>query len=417
MPPAMPLLADYQQHWQELVAPRPPPPSTPLRCESWCDPTWPVQHCADQRCSMCGFCRARVGCRSDSCRAESAVAHCLQGDCMSCAFCATVCPKWCQARYAASHCTTPNVPTTQMSCAKCEFCQARQQQQQQPLALGAGPQLTPATCANWCRQRNAEVHCLESQCAGCSYCVIAAASPPLPLSITATVMHANAPPPPLPPTASCLSWCLARYAGDHCPQLSCAACAFCHDDSTSPTASAILPPPPPPPVASCLPWCREQYAKDHCSYWPCQGCDFCLPERSSDSPALPPAAKGHGWWLEGGARPPPPSPPRLSSVMTTIAAAAVSTQKSSKAWKHLPQPPPPAQQQQQQQLFLHPPPAIVTPLLVLILLRRPCQHTAVYTHRHPRCLRSIRLLRRLRRALSLCRSRRACSSSASLRPP
>ena len=34
LPPAMPLLADYSERWAELVAPRPPPPSMPDRCEA-----------------------------------------------------------------------------------------------------------------------------------------------------------------------------------------------------------------------------------------------------------------------------------------------------------------------------------------------------------------------------------------------
>ena len=92
MPPAVPLLADYNEQWQQWMAPHPlpphPPPASPDRCQDWCDPNWPKQHCADVKCEQCGFCLARSGCLGDWCSAALAEAHCEKPECVPCSFCA-----------------------------------------------------------------------------------------------------------------------------------------------------------------------------------------------------------------------------------------------------------------------------------------------------------------------------------------
>ena len=270
LPPAMPLLADYSERWAELVAPRPPPPSMPDRCEGWCDPIWPTQHCADERCGLCGFCRARIGCSGTFCDPSAAEQHCLKGECSTCAFCSNVCPRWCQARYADVHCAVQpsETRTSQLSCHRCDFCAARERIQAAAAAAGGiAPSAAiapPSQCANWCRARNADVHCKETSCAGCDYCVAGnLRTPPPPPTTEVPVATRGAAPqqsvPPAtaaprvvapPPAAECASWCRARYADVHCQERVCLGCLFCVPQpmvsvsATDPRSVELLPPPP-----------------------------------------------------------------------------------------------------------------------------------------------------------------------------
>ena len=215
-PPALPLLAGYTEAWERLTTPPPPPPSPPSPdgCEPWCDPTWPMQHCADERCDRCGFCAARVGCMADWCAPSLAEQHCLKGECLPCAFCLTVCPKWCDKRYTNVHCAIHAGPTRPMDCSHCSFCANWALPAESSESAVAKPR---KECANWCRERNKEVHCEESSCAACGFCQhrpAAAGQPPTQQS-------------PVASHAACVNWCRARNADVHCEESSCAACAFC----------------------------------------------------------------------------------------------------------------------------------------------------------------------------------------------
>ena len=401
LPPAMPLMTGYD-FWTRTRLPPPPPPASSLECASWCDPVWPVQHCGDERCRTCDFCTARVGCIADFCRPNAAESHCLKGECMPCAFCASVCPRWCELRYAEAHCALEAGPTRPLGCNKCDFCIARAAEKARipaspsaanggvdSLAIltgglgpshGAVPEAAPAPgCAGWCRERSADFHCKEAaSCGGCDFCrSIAAAdvqprdgsmpgpATPLPSTLSRSTGNDDSqsaspvpsspsahhrssrapplpppsppPPPPPPPRRVCENWCRERNADVHCqpktPQ--CLSCEFCREYWER---EATLRPPPLPsqlsvarepahmlptasgapsavsPPSTCDRWCRERSADFHCLELSCAACDFCRSRDRVDMPSTTPLFSPS---LERHALPPsrPPSPRPTLSVL------------------------------------------------------------------------------------------------------
>ena len=211
-------MAHYKEDWERLTAPHPPPPQPPPKtaCEDWCDPAWPVQHCADERCRDCSFCRSRIGCVGDFCRDFAAEAHCLHGECQHCAFCKSFCPKWCDVRYADVHCTKEPTAQAPLTCAKCEFCSAG----------GHSIADSRPECANWCRERAVESHCTQSACTGCGFCTahVSAVETTADSAIAPAVAPKYAAP-------SCANWCRARSADFHCTSTQCSGCVFCSTSS------------------------------------------------------------------------------------------------------------------------------------------------------------------------------------------
>ena len=177
------------------------------------------------------------------CSAFEAERHCQKGECLGCAFCTSLCPRWCDSRYADAHCKLEAGPTRPITCSGCGFCQTHPGVPANQQLVLAPPQ---SVCVNWCRARNADVHCKEDSCQGCGFCSAFEAPPdqhsPAPAGLADVVVGVAK---PEAPARGCVNWCRARNADVHCKEVACSVCEFCvlqasHQAAQQPRVAAVV---------------------------------------------------------------------------------------------------------------------------------------------------------------------------------